>query len=154
MGVVNPHTVKELIINKWLDGITTDIIIRRVCKKIRGTLTIKLVTNDYKNILPIGTYDSINSAGEVTTIPWLQWLLLDGNVTIVNYKFGTQPQDVIDRYSRTKKGLMFKRLGGRWTMPPQFAGTVNDNFLTRAVSSVRTQIQQEIEQEFTKAFKP
>jgi hypothetical protein len=153
LGIVDPHTKFEQIIDKWLDGVKTNVVARISGKTLKGTFTIKLLTNDYSEILPIGAYDSINAAGDVTYIPWLQWLLLDGNVTVANYRFGTQPQKVIDRYSRTKRGLMFIKFASRWTMPAQFAGVEGNNFLTRAVASVEAEIQQLLEKTLNRAFK-
>ena len=152
LGIVDSATRLEQIIDVWLSGIITDVSVRIVGKKITGFYSVKLPTKNYANILPLGVYNSINSRGEITTIPWLQWLLLDGNVTIVKYRFGTKPQEILDRYSRTKRGLMFPTLYGRWTMPAQFAGTENNNFLTRAVASASKEIQLALEQEFQKVF--
>ena len=70
--------------------------------------------------------------GHVTTakgadLHWLSWLLERGQGVIVvgyNYTPDTAPR------GRSGGGTMGR--GTAWRVPPQYAGTVNDNFVTRA----------------------
>lgn len=152
LGIADATTKLEQIIDKWLTNLVVSVDMRISQKTLKGVFSIKLVNNNYADIISMGTYTSINAAGQATVIPWLQWLLLDGNVTIVGYRFGVRPSGIIQKYSRTKRGLMFKQTSGRWTMPARFTGTLKDNFLTRAITSVQPEITKVLEQEFRKVF--
>lgn len=70
------------------------------------------------------------------TLPWLEWLLLRGNETIVqNYSvsYNNSPR------SRSGLALMVKS-NTNWRVPPNFAGTTNDNWTTRAIDKIYDKI--------------
>jgi hypothetical protein len=70
------------------------------------------------------------------SLPWLEWLLLKGNQIIVkNYevKLGSNPR------SRSGDAIMIAS-SSNWRVPPQFAGTIKDNWTTRALSMIETKI--------------
>jgi hypothetical protein len=70
------------------------------------------------------------------SLPWLEWLLLKGNQIIVkNYevKLGSNPR------SRSGDAIMIAS-SSSWRVPPQFAGTIKDNWTTRALSTIETKI--------------
>lgn len=96
-----------------------------------GGLSITIFQDRFAEFLslPSGTY--ITKKG--VDIPWLQSLLLDGSKIIVK-DYGFREKDYTNSTtSRTKKGIMIKSPGEFWRVPPEFSGTVNDNFLSRAV---------------------
>lgn len=62
------------------------------------------------------------------SLPWAQWLLLEGNKYLVyNYKY----VDVVDARSRSGKGLMVYDANSAWKVPAEFSGTRNNNWLIR-----------------------
>ncbi len=69
-------------------------------------------------------------------LPWLRWLLLEGNSIIVqNYsvKIGS------NRASRTGNAIMVQS-SKNWRVPPEFVGTEANNWTTRAISASENQI--------------
>jgi len=77
-------------------------------------------------------------------LPWLQWLLYEGNKPIVrNYevKIGPNPN------SRTGNAIMVDS-DKNWRVPPAFAGTINNNWVTRAVDRVSNSIPKIIQEAF------
>ena len=67
-------------------------------------------------------------------IPWLEWLLSAGDGPIIfNWyiSFQLSPNEVLR--SRSGRAVMRPQLGARWSVPQQFAGTKNDNWITRAM---------------------
>lgn len=115
-----------------------------------GTIVIRIINSDYSDVLslPESSYVYSSGNGNSGVIEWLRWLLLEGRSTIVaGYDFqGGQG-------GRTGKGLMVKRQGGGWSIPQRFAGTANDNFVTRSLSDIDSIIESIIRQELTKGFK-
>jgi hypothetical protein len=78
-------------------------------------------------------------------LPWLQWLLLEGNATIVrNYTVSFGP----NRFSRTGFALMRPSLQS-WKVPSEFAGTINDNWITRAIDGAESNIQKLLDGAFS-----
>ena len=63
-------------------------------------------------------------------LPWLEWLLFKNNAPIVknyNVKFGSSP------YSRSGLAIMVPS-SNNWRVPPEFAGSIRNNWTTRAIS--------------------
>ena len=65
---------------------------------------------------------------QLKKLPWVQWLLLEGNSYLVyNYKY----VDVVDARSRSGKGLMVYDDQSAWKVPAEFSGTRSSNWLIR-----------------------
>lgn len=89
------------------------------------------------------TYTIANSnagsylSGKGVSIPWLSWLLLRGDAPIIaNYYVNTN----FTKTSRTGLAIMKKSNSKSWRVPPQFSGTEQNNFITRALDSVADNI--------------
>lgn len=91
--------------------------------KITGGFLVTMQPNDYMNLfnLPQANQKIINGS-----LPWLNWLLTLGDtVIIVNSQVEYGP------YGRTGLAKMTK--GGPFKVNSAFSGTINDNFITRAL---------------------
>lgn len=78
----------------------------------------------------------VNDTERGYSLPWLEWLLLKGNAIIIkNYevKFGPSPK------SRSGDALMIQS-SSSWRVPPEFAGTIKDNWTTRALNRIDNKI--------------
>ncbi len=144
------------ILNAFLQSIKVRVHDVKVgARSFRGLISLEGLESDFQSILTLedASYVSENAKGIQTDIPWLQWLLLEGDVTIAGYEFKTTPRKVVTKYSRTGLGLMFRRVTGRWRIPPQFAGTIQDNFITRALVQVDKKLDTIFRQSIAKNFK-
>jgi hypothetical protein len=77
--------------------------------------------------LPEATY--VTAKG--TPIPWLDWLILQGDRIIVlgyDVDFDLTPAE----RARSRTGMALMERGSGWRVPPEFSGTAESNFLTRA----------------------
>jgi hypothetical protein len=63
-----------------------------------------------------------------TDLHWLDWLLRQGSAVIVSGYQYTPKRD-----GRSGGGVM--TMGSLWRVPPQFAGTLQNNFITKALSN-------------------
>lgn len=103
--------------------------------QIIGSFSVSAIRVDFSDVLYSDyaiMYDSLRGY----TLPWLEWLLLEGNKTIIdNYdvKFGP------NKYSRTGNAVM-KSSSSSWSVPSEFAGTISDNWITRAIDSANNDI--------------
>jgi hypothetical protein len=69
-------------------------------------------------------------------LPWLKWLLLEGNKPIVRqYEVKIGP----NKSSRTGAAIMVDS-DKNWRVPPEFAGSVTNNWTTRAIDKIEKQI--------------
>lgn len=92
-------------------------------KNIYGNLTFFVLRSDFKDILslPVASYIS----NDKYEIKWLEWLLLHGDeIIITDYQIKFQ-----NGSGRSQQAIMVHGRG--WQVPQQFAGTIDDNFLTR-----------------------
>lgn len=97
---------------------------------LSGGIRFYLQPDNFANILslPEGFIPALSGS-----LPWLEWLLTRGSTIIVSgYSYSP------DNSGRSGGGTM--RLGKAWRVPPQFAGTVEDNFITRALEGREKQI--------------
>jgi hypothetical protein len=106
-------------------------------KKINDiSLKIKVQPEDFQNILGLSSGVVITDAG--ASLEWLNWLINLGTSTVV---FGFSYTPSVD--GRSGGGKMDS--GGTWRVPPQYAGTIDDNFITRALNGNQREIQKILE---------
>lgn len=126
------------ILNIWLNNI--DVSFKKFTVRgdnLSGGITIQAIRSDYSDVLDSNLASYISEKGE--EVPWLRWLLLTGtSVIIADYgiKFGSG-------LGRTGGGIMIK--GGSWGLSAEFAGGANDNFVTRAISGIESNLQNDIQ---------
>lgn len=105
-------------------------------KKGVGGLTVNIQPSDFANVLNIkGSVVSYYSKKnkENVNLDWLNWLLTRGDEVIVS-KFKFVPEA-----GRGRTGMGRMKKGGSWRVSPQYAGTEDDNFITRALGSKKLQ---------------
>jgi hypothetical protein len=71
------------------------------------------------------------------SIPWLEWLTLKGNQILVrDFKVQFGP----NKNSRSGLAIMKPSTGSNWRIPPEFVGTQNNNWITRAISTIDNKV--------------
>lgn len=103
--------------------------------QIYSSLRISMIPADYNDVLALPGSTVQTAKGQ--DLPWLQWLLLFGDKTIIkDYEIfvGSNPN------SRTGGAVMKKVVGGKWKVPSQFSGSSKNNWVTRVLDDVSTQI--------------
>lgn len=96
-----------------------------------GGLRIRIFRDNFSSFLTLPSGRYITEKG--VEIPWLKSLLVDGSKIIVkDYEF-VPKNYTYSKTSRTQKGIMKKSRGSFWRIPPQYSGTIDDNFLTRVI---------------------
>jgi hypothetical protein len=107
---------------------------------IRGSFSASMIRVDFSDVLYSDyaiVYDSLRGY----SLPWLEWLLLEGNKTII------KNQNVVlgpSRSSRTGFALM-RESPTSWKVPSEYAGTITDNWITRALDNGQDSINEAIE---------
>jgi len=105
---------------------STVVEITRVDRHLKGGIALHFQPDNFAKLLSLEAgHVRIEESGD---LHWLKWLLESGNkIIVVNYHFTAAPDK-----GRSRGGVMTK--GGSWRVPPQYAGTLGDNFVTRAFS--------------------
>lgn len=136
-------SVVDTIVDFWSNNFT--VVSKPIAKKnnqIFYSLSISMIRQNFNDVLSLSdsiVYDNVSGI----TLPWLEWLLLDGGKIIVkNYevKMGSNPR------SRTGMAVMIESKKN-WRVPPEFAGTISNNWITRAMDNINNEITNVIRQE-------
>lgn len=100
-----------------------------VGNSLRGGLTVGVLISDFSDVLSNPEAIIVTDKGQ--SLPWLEWLLLEGDrIIITDYEIAFGHHN----HSRSGNAIMKKNTGGGiWRVPPQYSGTIRNNWLTRAI---------------------
>lgn len=135
-------------INRLFDAWSANVNLRKSALSSRagrlsGGFSLDIIKSDFSDILSLPESVVIDDISG-SSIPWLRWLLLEGNQILVrNYtvQMGNNPR------SRTGSAIMVSSQKINWRVPAQFAGTINNNWVTRAIERLDDSLLQQIEKE-------
>lgn len=103
--------------------------------QIKSKISASMIKIDFSDVL-YTDYAIVRDIQRGYSLPWLEWLLLNGDSTIVrNYEVILGP----NKNSRTGFAIM-RNTGKYWKVPSQFSGTISDNWITRAIESASSTI--------------
>jgi len=143
LGVQDPESAVKAVITALQNNISLVFVPFSVMGEgVSGGIKIGILRQDMSDVLTIPEARFVSEKSGIE-IPWLKWLLVDGDAIVVDeFHFARGAY----RTSRTGLGLMFK--GGNFKVPSAYSGTVNDNWLTRALDAasplVRIAVQEEV----------
>jgi hypothetical protein len=113
---------------------------------VTGGFSIDMIRSDFSDILSLSAA-TITDDISGSVVPWLQWLLLDGSKILIRdyaVQFGPNSR------SRTGNAIMISSEKQNWRVPSEFAGTVNNNWITRAIDRLDPILLNDIEKELEK----
>lgn len=114
---------------------------------ISGGLIVALSKKDMSDVL---SADNTSYQSKGGNVPWLNWLLTAGDSIIIdNYSV---KRNVFTSASRTGDTIMIHSNKG-FRIPPEYSGTIDDNWITRGLSGLEDIIGNIINIEFTKRLK-
>lgn len=129
---------------KQIPDIIADSLRVNIIKRQNIVLTVSMVPAYFVDIANIkeGTFIQTFTKKEPKEIHWLDWLLTKGNEIIISeyrvlYKHTSA--------SRTGEAIMVELQSGMYNrtfgssgfrIPPEFAGTIENNFITRALDGI------------------
>ena len=150
LGVPETSARLDQITDIWLASLTISRKPVRISgASLTGGFSLFMIREDWSDVLGTSAAQYTTLKGKV--VPWLEWLLLAGDQTIItDYTFSASiPRGF---YSRTGGGVMLQAPQRRWHVPRKYSGTALDNFVTRALSGVGQQIQEVMQKEVQKRF--
>lgn len=148
LGVIGPEYKQQAIFTKWIDSI--HIIPRKISisnNQVQGGFIVCGIADDFGGVLNMEEARQVTEKG--TDLLWLQWLLIYGDATIIA-DYDVAMGDKYVAHSRTGGMVMVKNSGRkRWGIPSQYAGTINNNFLTRTINLIDNDIVDIIQKELS-----
>jgi hypothetical protein len=145
LGIPDASKKVNNIVNIWTNNFNIEVFPVSISgSRITGGFSISMIKENYEDVLSSEDAFVMDDAKSLR-LPWLEWLLLYGGKIIVrNYEVqvGSNPN------SRTGLAIM-KPSKKNWRVPPEFSGTKENNWVTRALDkldeSIPLLIQKEIE---------
>lgn len=103
--------------------------------QIKSNFSISMIRIDFSDAL-YSDFAQVIDNERGYSLPWLQWLLLEGNKTLVkNYEV------VFGSSSRSRSGLALMTPSKKsWRVPGGLSGTQTNNWITRAIESAQNDI--------------
>jgi len=134
-GIPNPDSVDKIIDAIVNNGKFTKQKIKITNIGLSGGFIYSILDEEtVEGLLYTDIASTVDDSGY--SLPWLEWLLYSGTRPIVrNYsvKFGSNAR------SRTGMAVMV-RSNNNWSVPAQFAGTLSNNWFTRAFDKIDDEI--------------
>lgn len=107
------------------------------------SLQVGILRADLSEVLALAQGRFVSEGGY--SIDWLEWLLTAGKELVVaDYVFFAGERN------RSRTGLGVMKKGQGWRVPPRFAGTAQDNWLTRAISTLEDDLPRVILEEINR----
>lgn len=145
LGIPDPEQRIQELINIWINNIQISYQKPKIVSaKIKSTISVRAIKADFRDVLGNDLAEVVDfNTGSV--IPWLEWLLLEGTSTLVKdyeVSFGPNPR------SRTGYAIMVDS-DSSWSVPSQYAGTLSDNWITRAINNYKDDIDKLLQKALT-----
>lgn len=136
LGIVDPGVKLANIINIWTRNINIEYNGPKISSgQLKASFSVSLIRSDFEDVLA-SDYALMVDNLRGYSLPWLEWLLLEGNKTII------KKQEVVlgpNKFSRTGFAVM-RESSKSWKVPSEFAGTIRDNWITRAIDNAESEI--------------
>lgn len=116
-----PIDAVNAIVSAVSTAITVDF--KPISHRLKGGVTFRFQPKDFVDILGLPQGHQFTEMD--VDLHWLEWLLTKGDSVVVK-GYVYQPSNS----GRSGGGTM--DVGGMFRVPPQFSGTIDDNFITRA----------------------
>lgn len=142
-GIPNPQQKLVGLLDIWTKNINITYTPPIVSGggQISSRISASMIKIDFSDVL-YTEYAEVYDNQKGYTLPWLKWLLLEGSKVLVkDYQVIFGPS----RRSRSGFALMRKSNIESWRVPVEFAGSQNDNWITRAIDKSEPDIYNLIE---------
>lgn len=136
-GLYDAASQVSTIVDAWTNNITVDLKPIKITNAgLSGGFSLGMIASDFNDVLSLSSAN-MEDTERGYSLPWLKWLLLEGGKVLVkDYQivFGPSP------YSRTGYAIMKSDSSSNWRVPAEFAGTITNNWVTRAIDSLTDEI--------------
>jgi len=135
-GIPDAGAKVNSLLNHWISNMSINYTKPVITNNtIKSSFSINMINSDFSDVL-YKEFSFVIDNKNGYSLPWLRWLLLEGNSILVSkYEvlFGS------NRNSRTGFAVMTPSTRS-WKVPSVYSGTENDNWITRSLDSAKDQI--------------
>jgi hypothetical protein len=100
---------------------------------VKSVLSVYIQPSDFTNLLSAEFAKVVTDKGD--QLPWLSWLLTMGDSVIIS-EFGVQ----YGNFPTSRSGMAVMKPIGVFKVDSTFAGTIENNFITRALDKYKNQM--------------
>lgn len=145
-GLDDVNSRLSTILDIWIGSITVGVKPTRTvgAAGISAGLNIQMIKSKWEDVL--GSSAAVVTTDKGQELHWLQWLLTEGDKIIVR-EYDVSYNIPQGMKSRSGQAVMIGKKRGRWRVPPEYSGTTNNNFITRALENIDDPISKIVEQE-------
>jgi hypothetical protein len=141
-GLDNPKGIED-IITIWANSITVFILnTKSVNGVIKGGIEIRAIKSDYSDVLADAA--AVQKTENNDSLNWLEWLLLEGDKKIIR-RYDVQYD------AKGRAGAVMVKSKKSWGVPPEYAGTAQNNWVIRAMDNVEDEISDIVKEEINNA---
>lgn len=135
-GIPDASSSLDEILNIWTNNVIIEYKAPLISNsQIKSSFSVSLIRSDFSDVLSSQSALVIDNLRGYN-LPWLEWLLLEGNKTII-----PKQQVVIGPNKNSRTGFAVMRESSKsWKVPSQFSGTLNNNWITRAIDDNESKI--------------
>lgn len=143
-GIPDANIKVTNIVDRWMANINYTYQKPSIQgNKIKGYFSAELIRGDFSDVLEMSDAMVVDSLRGYS-LPWLEWLLLDGTKTIV-----PRHNVVVAPNPRSRTGEAVMRIStSSWSVPSEYAGTISDNWITRAIDDASGFVEDLLERAF------
>jgi hypothetical protein len=143
-GIPDPSSKLAGLLDIWSNNIQVQYMKPSIIgSKIKGFFSANMIRIDFADVL-YTDYALVIDNLRGYNLPWLEWLLLEGNRIIVSKHIVSMRPSV---YSRTGNAVMIESKKS-WRVPSEFSGTIGDNWITRSLDSAEGAIEDLLQRAF------
>lgn len=117
---------EESAVKDIIEAVESSVTVKltKIDKNLNGGIQVFFQPSTFTNLLGLTSGHVLYERGD---LHWLSWLLTEGDsIIVVNYTYN--PGSGLGR-----SGLGNMQESGAFRVPPEFSGTIRDNFITRAL---------------------
>lgn len=133
LGIPDAAAKIQDLLDTWINNIEVEIKPFRITNMgLSGNFSINCIKSDFSDVLGLPAAQ-VEDAVRGYSLPWLSWLLLEGGKILVKDHIVVIGNS---SFSRTGEAIMRTSVQGSWRVPPEFAGTQTNNWITRAIDKI------------------
>jgi hypothetical protein len=136
LGIPDANAKIAGLLDIWTKNIYIEYMPPKIISsKIKSSFSASLIKSSFDDVLSTDLAYVIDNIYQYR-LPWLEWLLLEGNKIIVK-----KQEVVMGPNPRSRTGFALMRGSNKnWKVPAEFAGTIRDNWITRAIDNTEAEI--------------
>lgn len=137
LGIPNAAQKIQELLDLWINNIDVEIQPFKINNMgLSGGFSINCIKSDFSDVLS-SEAAQVEDDIKGYSLPWLNWLLLEGGKILVKDHVVVIGSSI---FSRTGEAIMRSNSTSSWRVPPEFAGTVTNNWITRAIDKIDNEI--------------